>query len=272
MSLHFVTSAQAEDHVSSSDEARKTEGMIGTGGFVLGTKDKLSASMIDANTLRILEGDIIFCGRQVNITNYEEVTIQNGTPGMNSIALVVLNMKTDPSEEATIKVYEGTETDGDPVMPEYIEGDLNNGDTEAEMPLYAITKTGLSVGDPVAQFDIWVSEKEFRTSIDHTIINSWHVYRLPNGLAAIVRNATMNVQADEQHGDMYYHGYTQPLPGGILSEVLYADVRIAKASGLWGTSLQRATTSQLSYYATCSTQQSSVEATFMFLILGVVIP
>ena len=165
MSLHFVTSAQAEDHVSSSDEARKTEGMIGTGGFVLGTKDKLSASMIDANTLRILEGDLIFCGRQVNITNYEEVTIQNGTPGMNSIALVVLNMKTDPSEEATIKVYEGTETDGDPVMPEYIEGDLNNGDTEAEMPLYAITKTGLSVGDPVAQFDIWVSEKEFRTSI-----------------------------------------------------------------------------------------------------------
>lgn len=175
MSLHFVTSAQPTDHVYSSDEARKTEGMIGSGGFVLGIKDKLSASMIDANTLRILEGDIIFCGRQVNITNYEEVTIQNGTPGMNSIALVVLNMKTNPSEEATIKVYEGTETDGDPVMPEYIEGDLNNGDTEAEMPLYAITKTGLSVGDPVAQFDVWVSEKEFRTSIDQlnkqTLVN-----------------------------------------------------------------------------------------------------
>lgn len=165
MSLHFVTSAQAEDHVSSSDEARKTEGMIGTGGFVLGTKDKLSASMIDANTLRILEGDLIFCGRQVNITNYEEVTIQNGTPGLNSIALVVLNLKTDPSEIATIKVYEGKGTDGEPVMPGHIEGDLNNGDTEAEMPLYAITKTGLSVGDPVAQFDVWVSEKEFRTSI-----------------------------------------------------------------------------------------------------------
>lgn len=168
MSLHFVTSAQPQDHIYSSDEARKTEGMIGSGGFVLGVKDKLVASMIDANTLRILEGDIIFCGRQVNITNYEEVTIQNGTPGMNSIALVVLNMKTDPSEEATIKVYEGTETDGEPVMPEYIEGDLNNGDTEAEMPLYAITKTGLSVSDPVAQFDVWVSEKEFRTSIAPT--------------------------------------------------------------------------------------------------------
>ena len=186
MSLHFVTSAQAEDHVSSSDEARKTEGMIGTGGFVLGTKDKLSASMIDANTLRILEGDLIFCGRQVNITNYEEVTIQNGTPGLNSIALVVLNLKTDPSEIATIKVYEGTETDGDPVMPEYIEGDLNNGDTEAEMPLYAITKTGLSVGDPVAQFDVWVSEKEFRTSIDQVAYSHTVGSASPNapGIAA----------------------------------------------------------------------------------------
>ncbi len=169
MALHFVTSAQAEDHIYSSDDARKTEGMIGSGGFVLGVKNKLSASMIDANTLRILEGDIIFCGRHVNINNYEEVTIQNGTPGMNSIALVVLSLKTDPSEEATIKVYEGEETEGDPVTPEYIQGDLNNGDTEAEMPLYTITKTGLSVGDPVAQFEVWVSEKDFRDSVSQDI-------------------------------------------------------------------------------------------------------
>lgn len=79
----------------------------------------------------------------------------------------------------------------------------------------------------------------------------------------------MNVQADENHGEMYYHGYTQPFPSGILSEVLYADVKIVRASGLWDTSLQSATTSQLSYYATCATQQSSVSATFMFLIEGI---
>ena len=79
----------------------------------------------------------------------------------------------------------------------------------------------------------------------------------------------MNVQADEQHGEMYYHGYTQPYPSGILSEVLYADVKIARASGLWGTSVQRVTTSELSYYATCSTQQSSVSATLMFLVEGI---
>ena len=79
----------------------------------------------------------------------------------------------------------------------------------------------------------------------------------------------MNVQADEMHGDMYYHGYTQQFPSGILSEVLYADVKIARASGLWDASLQSVTTSQLSYYATCATQQSSVSATFMFLIEGI---
>ena len=87
-----------------------------------------------------------------------------------------------------------------------------------------------------------------------------------------MRNATMGVQADEKHGEMYYHGYTQPYPSGILSEVLYADVRIAKASGLWGTSLQRVTTSELSYYATCTTQQATSNATFMFLIVGMGIP
>ena len=84
-----------------------------------------------------------------------------------------------------------------------------------------------------------------------------------------MRKATMNVQADEKHGETYYHGYTQQFPSGILSEVLYADVRIVRASGLWGSSLQSVTTSALSYYATCSTQQSSVQATFMFIIEGI---
>ena len=114
-----------------------------------------------------------------------------------------------------------------------------------------------------------IAREAYQHSISHTVDNSWHVFKYPDGFVRIVRKATMNVQANERHGEMYYHGYTQQYPSGILSEVLYADVKIARASGLWGTSLQRATTSQLSYYATCSTKQSSVSATLMFLIEGI---
>lgn len=171
MALHLVTAAQEEDHISSSDDARLYEAFVGSGGIVFSQGNKMSASMTDPNTMRIMDGVALLCGRYWNITNYEEVTITNGTPGMNSIALVVANIKTDPSEAVTLKVYEGVETEGAPVMPSYIEGDLNGGDTEAEMPLYAVTKTGLSVSDPVPQFEVFLSEKKFRDSISHKIVS-----------------------------------------------------------------------------------------------------
>ena len=170
MTLHLVTAAQEEDHISSSDDARLYEAFVGSGGIVFSQGNKMSASMTDPNTMRIMDGVALLCGRYWNITNYEEVTITNGTPGMNSIALVVANIKTDPSEAVTLKVYEGVETEGEPVMPSYIEGDLNGGDTEAEMPLYAVTKTGLSVGDPMPQFEVFLSEKKFRDSISQVSV------------------------------------------------------------------------------------------------------
>lgn len=169
MALHLVTSAQEEDHISSSDDARLYEAIVGSGGIVFGRGNKMAASMTDPNTMRIMDGEAMLSGRYWNITGYEEVSIANGTPGMNSIALVVCNVKTDPQEVVTLKVYEGVETEGEPVMPSYIEGNLNAGDTEAEMPLYAITKTGLSIGDPAPQFDIFASIKEFRDSISQPI-------------------------------------------------------------------------------------------------------
>lgn len=170
MTLHLVTAAQEEDHISSSDDARLYEAFVGSGGIVFSQGNKMSASMTDPNTMRIMDGVALLCGRYWNITNYEEVTITNGTPGMNSIALVVANIKTDPSEAVTLKVYEGVETEGEPVMPSYIEGDLNGGDTESEMPLYAVTKTGLSVGDPMPQFEVFLSEKKFRDSISQVSV------------------------------------------------------------------------------------------------------
>ena len=170
MTLHLVTAAQEEDHISSSDDARLYEALVGSGGIVFDHGNKMAASMTDPNTMRIMDGAALLCGRYWNITNYEEVTITNGTPGMNSIALVVANVKTDPSETVTLKVYEGVETEGDPVMPSYIEGNLNAGDTEAEMPLYAVRKTGLSVGDPEQQFEVFLSEKKFRSSIAPNVL------------------------------------------------------------------------------------------------------
>lgn len=153
MALHFVTSAQTDPHIKSSDDARAYAGLFGNGAYVFKTGNKLSASMVDSNTLRIMDGDSIFCGRKWNIRNFEDVTIENGTPGMKRVDLIAVHFETSPSEEISLVVYKGTEVDtGDPVVPTYIEGDLNAGDTVAEIPLYTVTLNGLTVGVPSQMF------------------------------------------------------------------------------------------------------------------------
>ena len=153
MTLHFVTSAQDGPHIKSSDDARAYAGLFGNGAYVFKTGEKMSASMVDSNTLRILEGDSLFCGRKWNIRNFEDITIENGTPGLKRIDLVVAHFETSPKEELTLVVYKGVEVEeGDPVVPTHITGDLNMGDTVAEMPLYTVSLNGLTVGTPSQQF------------------------------------------------------------------------------------------------------------------------
>lgn len=153
MTLHFVTSAQDGPHIKSSDDARAYAGLFGNGAYVFKTGDKMSASMVDSNTMRILEGDSLFCGHKWNIRNFEDITIENGTPGLKRIDLVVAHFETSPKEELTLVVYKGVEVEeGDPVVPTHITGDLNMGDTVAEMPLYTVSLNGLTVGTPSQQF------------------------------------------------------------------------------------------------------------------------
>lgn len=153
MTLHFVTSAHDGPHIKSSDDARAYAGLFGNGAYVFKTGAKMAASMVDSNTLRILDGDSLFCGRKWNIRNFEDITIENGTPGLKRVDLVVAHFETSPKEDLALVVYKGVEVEeGDPVVPSHITGDLNMGDTVAEMPLYTVSLNGLTVGTPSQQF------------------------------------------------------------------------------------------------------------------------
>ena len=167
MTVHFITASRGGDepHVTSGDDARQNVAHIGNVNYVGKTGDQLSASMTSSNTLRILSGDGWICGRHWAVDGFEDVTIDNGNPGYNRKDLVVFHAETSPSDDGYITVIKGEETTGDAVVPTYTEGDLNDGDTVAEMPLYVVSLTGVSVGDPEPQFDVLVPYNEFRTSI-----------------------------------------------------------------------------------------------------------
>lgn len=150
MALHFVTASQnGVKHVQSYNDAHYNAGTLGNGCYILPVRDKLQASMPDSNTVRILGGDFVVCGRHIAIDGgYEEVNIDNGIPGYNRIDLVVARVETAPSEKAELKVYKGEETTGTPVVPGHVEGDLNDGDTVCEMPICSVRVNGINPQAP----------------------------------------------------------------------------------------------------------------------------
>lgn len=210
MTVHFITASRGggKPHVTSGDDARQNVAHIGNVSYVGKTGDQLSASMTSSNTLRILSGDGWICGRHWAVDGFEDVTIDNGNPGYNRKDLVVFHAETSPSDNGYITVIKGEETTGDAVVPTYTEGDLNEGDTVAEMPLYVVSLTGVSVGDPEPQFDVLVPYNEFRTSI----VRAVSVYVGAENLAV---NRSRYVNTSEIEGyypiaGIYDRGNTEP--------------------------------------------------------------
>jgi len=152
--------------------------------------------MVDSNTLRILDGAGLVNGAFWEIEGaFEELVIENGTPGYNRIDLVVAHIETAPQETIELRVLKGEETTGEPVMPAHIEGDLNNGDTVVEQPLHAVTLDGINPGEPVPQFEVTPSFAEFRDSLSQsrvqlapigfsTSAGGWSRVVFPTGLPA----------------------------------------------------------------------------------------
>lgn len=156
---HFVTAAEGVAHVTSANAGHWNAGTLGNGAYVLPLGNMMACTMSDSNTLRVLFGVASTCGRQWEIEgDYEEVNIDNGTPGYNREDLLVCRIETGVKESIALVVYKGEETTGTPVRPGHIAGDLNDGDTVTEMPICAVRVEGINPQEPV-----------MLTSVSHTI-------------------------------------------------------------------------------------------------------
>lgn len=84
----------------------------------------------------------------VELGTYDEVTIQNGTQGMKRIDLVV-NRYTRKEESGTEKnewiVIQGTPHASSPVVPNYTEGNLQDGDLVDDCPYLEVHLDGINV-------------------------------------------------------------------------------------------------------------------------------
>lgn len=146
--LHLVTGYKGEEHIQSADQGSFNASFFGGGEFVMEAGNQFEASIMDNNTVRILDGDALMKGRHLRIepNTYEDVTITTGTAGMNRNDLIVFQYVKDSAsgvEDSKIVVIKGTETEGTATDPAYTNGDILGGATFNQMPMYRVKVEGV---------------------------------------------------------------------------------------------------------------------------------
>jgi len=146
--LHLVTGYMGEEHIQSSDQGSFNASFFGGGEYVMEAGNQFEASIMDNNTVRILDGDALMKGRHLRIkpNTYADMTITTGTAGVNRNDLIVFQYSKDTStgvEASEIVVIKGTETEGTAADPEYTDGDILAGATFNQMPMYRVKVEGV---------------------------------------------------------------------------------------------------------------------------------
>lgn len=154
--LHLVTGYKGEEHIQSADQGSFNASFFGTGEFVMEAGNQFEASIMDNNTVRILDGDVLMKGRHLRIepNTYADVTITTGTAGVNRNDLIVFEYKKNAAtgvETSEIVVIKGTEASGNATDPEYVNGDILGGAIHNQMPMYRVRIEGvvLSAVEPM---------------------------------------------------------------------------------------------------------------------------
>lgn len=137
-------------HVTAEQIVDVNIGTYGGDDYVLSTGKEVSAKLISNNKLRIFDGVMVYGGIRdaVSVNEYHDVTIENGSQGMNRNDIVVRHYVKDEVTEyvsAEFIVIKGTPVDGTAVDPDITVTDLRAGALTHDMKLYRVKLEGLNV-------------------------------------------------------------------------------------------------------------------------------
>ena len=131
---HLITGYAGSEHIQSADDGAFNAAFFGDGQYVMESGNQFDASIIDNNTVRILDGDLLMYGRHIRINpdTYEDLIITTGTAGVNRIDLVCMTYEknaSDGTEKAFLQVIKGTEVEGKASAPAHTDGNILLGAT-----------------------------------------------------------------------------------------------------------------------------------------------
>lgn len=164
MTIELMDGATGSKHISSEDWTVFNEATYGTSECVFDWGNRFKLTMSTANAGTLATGAGLVDGKRVWIKSPESITVTSGSQGMKRNDIVGIQYETYTSNSATlerpvVKVIKGTPdatTAADPSIPDKF------------LALWRVPLDGISVGTPVALFDVMESIKDFRDSVSPT--------------------------------------------------------------------------------------------------------
>lgn len=152
----LVTGHAGKAHATAEQAAGLNAGILGLDDYVLNVHDKLKITVVSANKVTIGTGELVMQGRHVSQGTPEDLIITNGSQGMKRNDLIVCRYTKGAGlvESAQLVVVRGTPTTGTPTDPAVNTTSPLDGGTTYDMPLYRIPLDGITIGTPVALFNV----------------------------------------------------------------------------------------------------------------------
>lgn len=157
-------------HITEAQLGLAHQATFGPDDYVLEGGRESEAQVLTNNSIRIF--DAVYCiqGRRdaIPASGYTDVTINNGTQGMNRNDIIVRRYKKDEvSEEESTEyaVIKGTPSSGEAVDPSVTTGDIRSGAILHEMKLYRVKLTGLNIVEVEPLFNILKNQATLQKEI-----------------------------------------------------------------------------------------------------------
>lgn len=151
--INAVNVKSGKVHVTSDDVRNLNAAIIGNENYVSSLNKALTATMINANTLRINEGCGFFNGCFFRVEGYEDANITTGTAGYKRIDVVALKYTSANNvEKIELVTLTGTKTTGTPVAPWPADASILNGTSVVHMSLYTISLNGINIDNVTPVF------------------------------------------------------------------------------------------------------------------------
>ena len=196
--MDIITGYTGTPHITAENDRDINIGIFGSKSYVLQTGTMLTAEISNNNEIKVRDGVIMHqgCAASIKKNTYDSVTINNGSQGMKRIDLIVARYEKQPEtnvESLTLKVLQGTPAETSPQVPAHTEGDIQAGDTVADMPLYEVEIDGLNITEIRKVFQTMEDLESVNGKLKDTewisVLSTTNVtvkYRVKNGFVTVV--------------------------------------------------------------------------------------